>query len=206
MSDFISQSNVTEQSFSQPEDASKQAPIAAEQELTDLERQYILLTQKGLPIIAQPYHWLAEQLSINMDAEISVEEVLTLTRDLKARGVIRRIAAVPNHYKLGYNQNGMTVWDVEDRHASRLGKIIGALPFVSHCYLRPRHLPTWSFNLFAMVHGKTPEDINYYRQQIENILASSLREHNMLKSTKILKKTGLRLQANKNKPSGVSHV
>jgi len=206
MSDYISQSSVTEQSFSQPEDANKQTQETDAQNLTDIERQYILLTQKGLPIVAKPYHWLAEQLSTQIENDISVEEVLALTHDLKARGVIRRIAAVPNHYKLGYNQNGMTVWDVEDCHASRLGKIIGALPFVSHCYLRPRHLPTWSFNLFAMVHGKTPEDINYYRQQIENILASSLREHNMLKSTKILKKTGLRLQAKKNNTSGVSHV
>ena len=36
---------------------------------------------------------------------------------MKERGIIRRIAAVPNHYKLGLCRfNGMTVWDVKDEH------------------------------------------------------------------------------------------
>ena len=30
-------------------------------------------------------------------------------------GVIRRLGAVPNHYRLGYQANGMSVWDVPDR-------------------------------------------------------------------------------------------
>lgn len=161
--------------------------------LTKLERQYILLTQKGLPIAAKPYHWLAEQLNI------SVDQVLTMTRDFQERGIIRRIAAVPNHYKLGYRHNGMTVWDVTDEKASAFGRAVGKLPFVSHCYLRPRHLPHWNYNLFAMVHGKTPEDIDHYRQQIKELLTPALQSgnnssHDMLTSTRILKKTGLQLK------------
>ena len=46
-------------------------------ELTPLERQYILATQKGLPIVERPYDAIAEKLNI------SVEQVLTLTRDLQ---------------------------------------------------------------------------------------------------------------------------
>jgi DNA-binding Lrp family transcriptional regulator len=170
--------------------------------LTPLERQYILLTQNGLPIIAKPYHWIAEQLNI------SVEEALALTRDFQERGVIRRIAAVPNHYKLGYKFNGMTVWDIDDEQASKFGDAVGKLPFVSHCYLRPRHLPHWNYNLFAMVHGKQPEEIQYFRSQIKELLKEVLvtREsddssqsiptlsNDMLTSTQILKKTGLRLK------------
>ena len=65
-------------------------------------------------------------------------------------GIIRRIGAVPNHYRLGLKANGMTVWDVADEQADELGMQIGQLDFVSHCYLRPRHLPVWRYNLFAM--------------------------------------------------------
>jgi hypothetical protein len=32
----------------------------------------------------------------------------------------------------------MSVWDVEDAEAESLGAKVGALDFVSHCYLRPR--------------------------------------------------------------------
>lgn len=171
-------------------------------ELTELERQYVLLTQNGLPIIDKPYHWLAEQLSI------SVDETLAMTKSFLERGIIRRIAAVPNHYKLGYKFNGMTVWDIDDKQASKFGEAVGKLPFVSHCYLRPRHLPKWNYNLFAMVHGTTAAEIQQYRKQIKQLLTEVLVDRNsddvnqdnhtksndMLTSTKILKKTGLRLK------------
>lgn len=170
--------------------------------LSPLERQYIVLTQNGLPIIPKPYNWIAEQLNI------SLEEALAMNEDLLERGVIRRIAAVPNHYKLGYTQNGMTVWDVEDSQVKKFGEAVGKLPFVSHCYLRPRHLPKWNFNLFAMVHGTTEEEIQRYRSQIKELLKEVLvqrqsddvsqsiptKSNDMLTSTQILKKTGLRLK------------
>ena len=169
--------------------------------LSALERQFVLLTQSGLPIVSQPYQHVAEQL------QISVAEVLAMTTDLKERGIIRRIAAVPNHYKLGYRYNGMTVWDVKDEDVSEFGQAVGRLPFVSHCYLRPRHLPQWNYNLFAMVHGKTVAEVQQYRTQIKDLLINVLQVRNddsdhgvkfqtndMLTSTEILKKTGLRLK------------
>ena len=170
-------------------------------ELTPLERQYILATQKGLPIVERPYDVVAEKLNI------SVEEVLNLTKDLQQRGIIRRIAAVPNHYKIGYKFNGMTVWDVEDDKIQEFGQRVGNLPFVSHCYERPRHLPQWNYNLFAMVHGKNQQEIQQFRSQIKELLNDVLVQRNddlcqnmqvasndMLTSTQILKKTGLRLK------------
>jgi DNA-binding Lrp family transcriptional regulator len=171
----------------------------SEKTLTALERQYILLTQNGLPIIATPYHWLASKLNI------SLEQVLAMTENMIARGIIRRIAAVPNHYTLGYRYNGMTVWDIDDKQAEQFGQAVGKLPFVSHCYLRPRKLPHWNYNLFAMVHGKSNQEIAQYRSQIETLLKPVLVNRmqangqlftncDMLTSTKILKKTGLRLK------------
>lgn len=167
-------------------------------QLTELERQYVLLTQKGLPIVSHPYHWLAEKLNID------VKEVLEMTENFLEQGIIRRIAAVPNHYKLGYKYNGMTVWDIKDEHASEFGAAVGKLPFVSHCYLRPRHLPNWNYNLFAMVHGKNSEEIAQFRMQIKELLTEvlenrsnengNMKNNDMLTSTQILKKTGLRLK------------
>jgi len=164
--------------------------------ISDLERQYILLTQDGLPLVPKPYHWLSEQLNI------SVDDTLAMTKDLLARGIIRRIAAVPNHYKLGYKFNGMTTWDVCDERAHEFGEKVGNLPFVSHCYLRPRHLPQWNYNLFAMVHGRTEAEIQQKQHQIKELLSDVLQTHqgqanDILTSTRILKKTGLRLRNGK---------
>ena len=112
---------------------------------------------------------------------------------MQARGVVRRIAAAPNHYALGVTANGMTVWDLDDARASELGQQVGALDFVSHAYLRPRVPPAWPYNLFAMVHGRDRDEVEAKRAEIAALLGAAVRAHDILYSTRILKKTGLRL-------------
>jgi DNA-binding Lrp family transcriptional regulator len=86
----------------------------------------------------------------------------------------------------------MTVWDIPDDRIDELGRQVGQLEFVSHCYHRPRHLPDWSYNLFAMVHGKTQADVDRQIKQIADLLGDHNRGCDVLYSTKILKKTGFR--------------
>ncbi|WP_170439463.1 siroheme decarboxylase subunit beta [Ruegeria arenilitoris] len=153
------------------------------------DRRIIEALQGGLPLVPAPYAQVADDLG--MPEATLLDRLATL----KARGVIRRIAAAPNHYKLGMTSNGMTVWDVQDDLIGELGAHIGALPFVTHCYERPRALPHWPYNLFAMVHGSSPVEVEQKRGQIAAILGSACRGSDILYSTRILKKTGLRLNA-----------
>ena len=110
------------------------------------DRRLIVATQGGLPLVPRPYHALAGKLGT------SAEDIKARLNRLLESGVIRRIGAVPNHYALGYSANGMSVWDVPDERIDALGEAVGRLPFVTHCYHRPRALPLWPYNLFAMVH------------------------------------------------------
>lgn len=151
------------------------------------DRAIIRATQAGLPLCREPYRAVAEQLGLEP------EEVMRRLRRLLETGVIRRIGAVPNHYALGYRSNGMSVWDVEDARVAELGRRVGALPGVSHCYRRPRHLPEWPYNLFAMLHGQTRETVMADVARIAAMLGPACRGHDVLYSTAILKKTGLRL-------------
>jgi DNA-binding Lrp family transcriptional regulator len=151
------------------------------------DRALIVATQGGLPLVSRPYEQLAAQLGIDA-AEVKAR----LARLLES-GVIRRIGAVPNHYALGYVANGMTVWDVDDARIDQLGEAVGALPFVTHCYHRPRHLPGWPYNLFAMVHAHDRAEVPQLVERIAAVLGDAVRAHDVLFSTKILKKTGLRL-------------
>lgn len=156
-------------------------------DIDNIDRQIIAATQAGLPLTPEPYQTVADELG--MSADIVMQRMSAMLQ----QGVIRRIAAVPNHYRLGYTFNGMTVWDIDDEQVDVLGQKIGQLNFVSHCYHRPRHLPEWHYNLFAMVHSKTEVGI---KQQIE-IIADLLGKYNqgqdVLYSLRILKKTGLRI-------------
>lgn len=152
-----------------------------------IDRALIVATQAGLPLVAQPYHVLAETLGL------PAEEVMARMRRLQDSGVIRRIGVVPNHYALGFRGNGMSVWNVLDERVDALGQQIGSLDFVSHCYQRPRHLPDWPYNLFAMVHGKNRAEVLEKVAHLAELLGTQSRQHEVLFSTRILKKTGLRL-------------
>jgi len=158
-----------------------------EKMLDDIDRLIIQATQAGLPVSRQPYHDIAVRTGLD------VNMIMDRLNQMQERGVIRRIGVVPNHYRLGYRANGMSVWDVPDESIHDLGAKIGALEFVSHCYHRPRHLPVWPYNLFAMVHGRDKDKTEQHVREIAGILGKAARGHAVLYSTRILKKSGLRI-------------
>jgi siroheme decarboxylase len=152
-----------------------------------IDERIVRATQAGLPLVPEPYAAIASRVGI------APEELLARLSRMLADGRIRRIGAVPNHYALGYRANAMSVWDVADEAVHELGRAVGALPFVSHCYRRPRRLPDWPYNLFAMVHGRSRAETGKSILSIRERLGAALRAHDVLYSTRILKKTGLRL-------------
>jgi DNA-binding Lrp family transcriptional regulator len=153
----------------------------------DLDRRLVVATQSGLPLVAQPYHAVAAALGT------TAEDVQNRLAWMLDAGIIRRIGAVPNHYAIGYTVNGMTVWDVDDRLIDELGSQVGRLEFVTHCYRRPRRLPDWPYNLFAMVHGSNRQEVEQKTAQIAALLGGSSGAHEVLYSSRILKKSGLRI-------------
>lgn len=155
--------------------------------IDDIDRALIVATQGGLPLVSRPYHAIGEQLGL------PAAEVMRRLQGMLEAGIIRRIGAVPNHYAIGWTANGMTVWDVTDERIDELGAAVGALPFVTHCYRRPRALPAWPYNLFAMVHGSSRQECSAKALEIHALLGDACRASDILYSTKILKKTGLRI-------------
>lgn len=152
-----------------------------------LDERIVRATQAGLPLVAEPWRAVAE------DAGVSQAQLFARLEAMLADGRIRRIGAVPNHYALGYTANAMSVWDVADEAVDELGAQVGALPFVTHCYRRPRRLPQWRYNLFAMVHGHSRAETDARVAEIRARLGKALRASDVLYSTRILKKTGMRL-------------
>lgn len=155
--------------------------------MNGLDEAIVRATQAGLPLVPAPWRAVAQAVGISQD------ELLARVSAMLADGRMRRIGAVPNHYALGYTANAMSVWDVADDAVDELGAAVGALEFVSHCYRRPRRLPEWPYNLFAMVHGRSRADAEVRLAEIRALLGKALGASDALYSTRILKKTGLRL-------------
>lgn len=155
--------------------------------LDEVDRRLVLATQGGLPLVAEPYAEIGGRIGCSGD------EVVSRLQRLLAIGVIRRIGAVPNHYAIGYIANGMSVWDVDDDVIDELGMQVGALPFVTHCYRRPRCLPDWPYNLFAMIHGASRDEVRALAGELAALLGAHVKGRDILFSSRILKKSGLRL-------------
>lgn len=153
----------------------------------EIDRAIVEATQAGLPIVPAPYAAVAQAVGV------SEADVIVRLERMQASGIVRRIGLAANHYKLGLVANGMTVWDVDDARVDALGAQVGVLAFVTHCYRRPRRLPIWRYNLFAMVHGRTREEVIEKRATIAALLGGACGASDILFSSEILKKTGLRL-------------
>ena len=159
--------------------------------LTPGERDLVVEIQGGLPITETPYADVADTLGVD------AEWVRRTIKRFDAEGKIRRVGVVPNHYALGYTENGMTVWDVPDGKLDVVGPEVAALDFVTHCYERPRHEGVWPYNFFAMTHGRSEAESQRRIQRVKSTMEGRWDvedgDWDSLFSTQILKKTGIRL-------------
>jgi len=156
--------------------------------LDAFDRALIAAVQSGLPLVARPYEAVGAMLGVDG------ERVRTRLAAMLDEGLVRRIGAVPNHYRLGFTANGMSVWDVADDQVDALARQVAQLTGVSHCYRRSRHLPEWPYNLFAMLHGRSRDEVQRQADVVAALLGPACCAHDILYSTAILKKTGLRLK------------
>jgi len=109
--------------------------------------------QDALEIIAEPFAFLCRQ-------GLQKEDVLRIITELMDKGVIRRIAAVVDHHKLGFVANVLFVCEVLQDRIVQTGEKLAALPLVSHCYER-QTFEGWPFNLFGMMHGQSMDQIQH---------------------------------------------
>ena len=68
--------------------------------LKELDRKLIQATQAGLPTVKAPY------ASVAVEIGTTEADVIDRFGRLVERGIVRRIAAAPNHYALGMSANG----------------------------------------------------------------------------------------------------
>jgi DNA-binding Lrp family transcriptional regulator len=151
--------------------------------LTALEEKVILALQRDLEVTPRPFLEVAEQLGI------PEEELLAAIRSLMEQGVIRRFGATLRHQQSGYAANVLVVWRVPPEEVTAIGKKLAAYREVSHCYARTP-APSWPYNLYTMIHGKTPEDCT--RTAARMAAQTGLADYQMLFSETELKKTTMR--------------
>jgi siroheme decarboxylase len=135
-----------------------------------------------LPVVERPYSTIAETIGMSEGGLIDV------LRDLKHRGVIRRVAAILYHRRAAYTHNAMVVWKVGPKEVERVGQAMARHPEVSHCYERATG-GYWDYNLYTMIHGKSMEECDEIVRRISEEV--KVIDYQVLLSKREFKKTAL---------------
>lgn len=155
-------------------------------DLTELEIRFVRALQRDIPVIAEPFVAIADELCLPFEAAAAMhQEFLT-------SGRMRRFAAVLHHRKAGFGANAMGVWagpQNDPAALKALGETMAGFRAVSHCYQRPSYAD-WPYNLFTMVHGKSEEECEQTLQAISQ--ATGITDRHALYSTKEFKKVRVR--------------
>ena len=110
------------------------------------------ILQDGLPVIRYPFKALEEQKSLEKNSLFpSMIEHLN-------KGFIRRVSTILKHRKAGFGANGMALWSVPSGISDEVGVALADHSQVSHCYRR-RISTEWPFSHYAMIHGKTRDEV-----------------------------------------------
>lgn len=134
------------------------------------------------PICEKPYEKIAKE------AGIDESKLINILKNLRIKGVIRRIAAILYHRKASYTYNAMVVWEVPEDKVEKIGKIMAGFPEVSHCYERERG-DYWAYNIFTMIHARTLEGCADIIQRITE--KTGIDKYEMFLSKREFKKTSL---------------
>jgi len=151
-------------------------------ELSDEHRAVLAGLQRGLEVTTRPFETVCPE---GMDQG----RMFQLLGELLELGVVRRIAAVLNHRKLGFTANVMFAGHVAAEHIVEAGTMLARFSTVSHCYER-KTFPDWPYNLYAMLHGRNMGQIQHTIDALDD--TGFLESHQLLPTEAELKKKPVR--------------
>ena len=159
------------------------------------QKELVRLLQEDLPLEAEPFATLGRQMGWPH------RKVIRQVQDWLERGVIRRFGAVVRHRRLGFVGNGMAAFRVSPVRVDAVGRSLAQYGEISHCYRRPP-VPGWDYDLFAMVHGRSEDEVREFVARIA--LEHELPDHAILFSTTEYKKTSMKYFLEAAEPEPVS--
>ncbi|MBA4386617.1 MAG: hypothetical protein C0404_01470 [Verrucomicrobia bacterium] len=147
------------------------------------EQEVVRLLQGNLSLTTDPVKEIAKRTGSDP------QEIVDLLLRWHEAGVLRRIALILNHQKIGFRANAMCVWNVVESKVEQAGRCLAEVADVTHCYERicTRVFP---YNLYAMVHAGDAETIRSLFKELS--LKAGLSGGRIMVSAREYKKTSPR--------------
>ena len=158
--------------------------FAAPSVLDEIERRLVMALQEGLPLFIRPFSVLASRVGCDES------EVLERIRHWYEAGVIKRFGVVVRLQEADYAAHAMLVHDIPDAEVGRVGELLASEAGVTLCYLRPRALPDWPYNLFCMIHGQVRDEVRAKIAELRQRLEIAAYAHDILFSLIRFKTSG----------------
>jgi siroheme decarboxylase len=159
-----------------------EVPVAKPVSLRPEHKRLLGSLQRGIEVTSRPFD------ALQLDGQTS-ESVQQLLIELKGLGVLRRIAAVMDHRRLGYAINILFAAEVPAGSIVEAGRSLARFRAVSHCYARET-FEGWPYNLFAMLHARSETAVT--RTIHEFTTAASVHSYRLLPTVAELKKQPVR--------------
>jgi len=144
------------------------------------DRKFILELNKPLPISQRPFKSVAKRLGC------SAEKVLSVLRDYKKKGLLRRFGTILSHKNIGLKTNALVAWMVPEKKINSVAKVLVAYPQITHCYLRSTY-SFWPYNLYSMAH--TADKKTCHRLILAIARKTKIKDFKVLFTLKEFKKT-----------------
>jgi len=147
-------------------------------ELNENQKGILSGLQEELRLTSEPFAFLCSE-------GFGQEDLLRTIQELIDSGVIRRIAAVVDHRRLGFTANVLFASQVPQDRIVKAGERLARFRIVSHCYER-RTFEGWPYNLFAMMHARSMGEIQHVINRF--VEAEKIDSFELLPTAKELKK------------------
>lgn len=166
------------------QDEESEIPFVGTQVITPTPKEQALIVKlhEEFPLCRRPFAQIAESCGYTEDS------LLALLKFWKEIGVLRRIAVLARHQKLGFKANGMCTWQIPPERIQQAGMTLAARKEVTHCYERVSFLD-FPYNLYAMIHSDTEEHLRNLAADLSQELGFTLGK--LFLSVKEYKKTSL---------------
>ena len=117
--------------------------------LSKAERDVVRRLEADLPVVGEPFHQVAEEIGYHG------HDLLALLHRWQAAGVLRRVAVILHHQRMGLLGNGLCAWRVPPEKMATAGAFLAGRPEVSYCQAREAS-PSFPYNLYATIHAPDP--------------------------------------------------
>lgn len=151
-------------------------------ELNEQIKKIINRLSRGIEITERPFASIAGEFGI------TEKELIEIINNLISDKKIRRFGAVLKHRSIGYNANGMCVFEVTRDSADKFAAYLSGFKQVSHCYERAT-APEWPYNIYAMAHFKTRHECEIFAAEAADKF--NIKNYKILFSIRELKKENM---------------